>query len=144
MPIRIMMSAMLVLVSGCTTVHDLGGGRYIVPRVAEVRSPFGTNMGFVMLEACDGVPQDASWSSPLASGTQYMNCRGITEWEPLGSQGQGGQIVSGLLQAGGLLGLGALMPASTSSATLSTPGTGTPGTFSVPGGGLGGHVGKGH
>jgi hypothetical protein len=113
------------LMTGCTTVHDLGGGRYIVPRVAEVRSPFGTNMGFVMLESCDGVPQDASWSSPLASATQYVNCRGITEWEPLGSQGQGGQIVSGLLQAGGLLGLGALMPASTSSTTSSATSSAT-------------------
>jgi hypothetical protein len=143
MPI-LLMSLVVMLISACTTVHDLGGGRYIVPRVAEVRSPFGTNMGFVMLEACDGVPQEATWSEPLASATRYVNCRGVTEWEPLGSQGQGGQIVSGLLQAGGLLGLGALMPASTSSATISTTGAPSSGTFSLPGGSVGGHVGKGH
>lgn len=117
----------VLLLSGCTTVHDLGGGRFVVPRVAEVRSPFGTNMGYVMLETCDGVPQEAHWSEPFASATKYVNCHGLTDWQPLGSQGQGGQIVSGVLNAGALVGMGALMgnPSATAaqSQTIVAPAT---------------------
>jgi len=109
----------LLAMAGCTTVHDLGGGRYVVPRVAEVRSPFGTNAGFVMLETCDGVQQEAQWSQPFASAIEYRNCQGLTDWQPMSSQGQGGQIVSGLLQAGGLVGMGALLPASNATAVQS-------------------------
>lgn len=113
-----------LVLTGCTTVHDLGGGRYVVPRVAEVRSPFGTNAGFVMLETCDGVPQDAQWSKPFASALDYRNCQGLTDWQPVSSQGQGGQIVQGALTGIGMGVLGATMPGSSSSsaatATMST------------------------
>lgn len=82
--------------SACTTVHDLGGGRYVVPRTAEVRSPFGTNMGAVMLESCDG--KDNAYFPWV---TDYRNCQPIKDWAAFSSPGQGGQIA-----AGALVGLG--------------------------------------
>jgi hypothetical protein len=110
---------LIAVLAGCTTVHDLGGGRYMVPRVAEVRSPFGTNAGFVMLETCDGIPHDASWTEPLAGATEYRNCQPYTAWIPISSQGQGGQILSGILQAGALVGAGALIQGPSAAASVS-------------------------
>ena len=102
-----------VLLLGCTTVHDLGNGRAVVPRTAEVRSPFGTNMGFVMLENCE-----ARQIRPGAT-TEYVDCHGVTDWVPMSSQGQGGQIAAGALNAAGLGILGAVMPSQSVSATQS-------------------------
>jgi hypothetical protein len=91
-------------VTGCTTVHDMGNGKYLVPRTVEERSLLGTNMGFAWIEQCDGKP------NPNQPGMIYERCEAITEKVPMSSQGQGGQIASGLLNAAGLWGLGALMP----------------------------------
>ena len=102
-----------LLLVGCTTVHDVGNGRAIVPRTAEVRSPFGTNMGFVMLENCE-----ARQIRPGAT-TEYVDCHGVTDWVPMSSQGQGGQIAAGALNAAGLGILGAVMPSQGVSATQS-------------------------
>lgn len=104
---------LLGLLVGCTTVHELGNGRAVVPRTAEVRSPFGTNATWTMLENCE-VRQERPGTS-----SEYVDCQGLTDWVPMSSQGQGGSIVAGALQAGGLLGLGALMPSNTVSATQS-------------------------
>lgn len=109
----------LLALAGCTSVHDLGGGRYIVPRAVEVRSPFGTNAGYVMLETCDGIERKESGLQPLFPTIDYVNCQGLTDWQPVSSQGQGGQIVSGVLQAGGLVGMSALLPSSSATAVQS-------------------------
>jgi len=109
--------SVLLVITGCTSVVDLGGGRYIVPRAAEVRSPFGTNMGFAMLQSCDGVVQTEDGLQPLVPTVEYRNCQGVTDWQPMFSQGQGGQIVQGVMTFGGLIGLGAVMPASTTTVT---------------------------
>lgn len=109
----------LLALAGCTTVHELGGGRYVVPRVAEVRSPFGTNAGFVMLETCDGIERKESGFRPIWPAIDYVNCQGLTDWQPVSSQGQGGQIVSGVLQAGGLVGMSVLLPSSSATAVQS-------------------------
>ena len=107
---RIIVSLCLLALSACTTTHDLGGGRYIVPAVVEVRSPFGTNMGFAMAQMCDGAVQSEEGLQPLMPTIEYRNCQQITDWYPMYSQGQGGEIVQGLLTFGGLIGLGAVMP----------------------------------
>lgn len=94
-----------LLLVGCASYNDIGNGRFDVTKTTEVRSPFGTNMGFARVENCEGVkehPQDIS--------IQFVDCHPMTDWVPMSSQGQGGIIASGLLQAGGLVGLGALMP----------------------------------
>lgn len=101
---RILMAISLLILSGCTTTHDLGNGKYLVPRAVEERSLFGTNMGFAWIEQCDGL------ADPKKFGIMYENCKEVTAKVPMSSQGQGGQIASGLLQAAGFWGLGALMP----------------------------------
>jgi len=101
----------LGLLVGCTTVHELGNGRVVVPRTAEVRSPFGTNATWTMLENCQSRPL------PPGQGTDYVDCHGLTDWVPMSSQGQGGQIAAGALNAAGLGILGAVMPSNAVSAT---------------------------
>ncbi len=95
---------LFAITTACTTTHDLGDGKYLVPRTVEERSLFGTNMGFAWIEQCDGQPD------PKQPGMLYANCQAVTHKIPMSSQGQGGQITSGLLNAAGLWGLGALMP----------------------------------
>jgi hypothetical protein len=68
-------------------------GRYEVPRTAEVRSPYGTNVTFGKLDNC-----------AKALG-QYVDCTTVIDWQMVSSQGQGGQITAGALQGLGL-GLG--------------------------------------
>lgn len=113
-------SVVVLALAGCTTVHDLGGGRYVVPRAVEVRSPFGTNAGYVMLEMCDGIERKESGLRPLFPAMDYINCQGLTDWQPVSSQWQGGQVVSGVLQAGGIVGAGLLIPSSSATAIQST------------------------
>lgn len=103
-----LIAVVVLFLAGCTSTHDLGGGRYLVPRTVEERSLFGTNMGFAWIEACDGM------ADPKQPGMIYRNCLAVTEKIPMSSQGQGGQITSGLLNAAGLWGLGALIPGGSS------------------------------
>ncbi len=142
MPRFIMPFLFLITLSACTTVHEWGNGRVAVPRVVEVRSPFGTNAGFVMVEDCEGHVKVEEGLQPLFPETIYTDCHAMTGWVPTSSQGQGGQIVQGLLNGAGLVGLGALMPStsvnassnamssassksvSSSSATAFSPGSG--------------------
>jgi len=93
-----------LVMMGCTTAHDLGNGKFLVPRAIEERSLFGTNMGFAWIESCDGQ------ADPKQPGMLYRNCEAVTQKIPMSSQGQGGQVVSGALQMIGLFGLGALLP----------------------------------
>jgi len=77
-------------VTACTSVANLGNGRYAVPTAAEVRSPFGSNIAFGKLENCLGVQE-----SPGATMV-YTDCHTIRDWsEALATQGQGGQILGG-------------------------------------------------
>jgi hypothetical protein len=124
---RYLYAVCLLLLVGCTTAHDLGGGRYLVPRAIEERSLFGTNMGFAWIEACDGM------ADPKQPGMLYRNCEPVTEKIPMSSQGQGGQITSGLLNAAGLWGLGALMPSG--SVTNNASAVASPTTVVKPSGG---------
>jgi hypothetical protein len=98
---------------GCASYADLGNGRYAKTAFSEHRSPVGTNGGFMRLESCPGEAPGVFENRPAPK------CDPLTEWVPVSSQGQGGQIAAGLLQAGGLLGLGALMPANGAAATQS-------------------------
>ena len=102
-----------MLLVGCVSTHDLGNGRHAVPRTAEVRSPYGTNVTFAKLDDCDRVV------GPNKTTQEWINCITIVEWHLVSSQGQGGQITAGALNAAGLGLLGALMPANAVSATQS-------------------------
>lgn len=82
------------LLVACSTVASLGDGRYAVTRTSEVRSPFGTNMGWTKLENCAGTYKAGENG---VKDWEYSDCKPLSNWTPLGSQGQGGQIVGGAL-----------------------------------------------
>jgi hypothetical protein len=80
------------LLIGCASYHDAGNGRYNVTETTEVRSPFGTNMGFARIANCKGEkahPNDLSMT--------LTDCNPVTSWIPMSSQGQGGAIAGGAL-----------------------------------------------
>lgn len=127
---RAILAISLLVMTGCTTVHELGEGRYLVPRTVEERSLLGTNMGFVWIEDCLGRVD------PKQPGMIYEGCIRVTERVPMSSQGQGGQILSGLLNAAGFWGLGALMSSGSVSNSASSV---VNQSVTVPGHGHGGH-----
>lgn len=100
-----------VLLVGCTTAFQRADGTYDVPRSVEVRSPFGTNAGFVKLEHC------ATKVSPWYWFAEYTDCHAKKNWAVTQSQGQGGQLAAGAMVGLGF-GLGSVF-ANTSSATSS-------------------------
>lgn len=104
------LAALLLTATGCTSVANLGGNKVAIPRTVEDRSPFGTNMGFARVEVCD-VKQDED--AILFTNKEYVNCLPVTGWQPMSSQGQGGQIVEGALIGGGIAGGAALLRPST-------------------------------
>lgn len=116
-PWKTLALCMLFFLTGCTTVYEMSDGRYIVPRMAEVRSPFGTNTSWTMLEACE-----KEVTNEYKFGVQYEGCKQLTQWMPLSSPGAGGLIVQGALIGGGLAGAGALAGSvsSSSSAVLNS------------------------
>jgi len=75
-----------LLISGCATYADLGEGHVARTVVTEERSMFGTNMGFSKLQHCE---KDAKG--------ELVNCRDLTAWVPMWSQGVGGQVMGGAL-----------------------------------------------
>jgi hypothetical protein len=75
-----------LLLSGCATYADLGQGHVARTLVSEERSSFGTNMGFSKLQHCEKNDKG-----------ELCNCRDLTAWIPMWSQGVGGQVVSGAL-----------------------------------------------
>lgn len=118
MNIVISIALLLIGFSGCTTVYERGNGRVVVPRSVEIRSPFGTNAGFVMAEDCEKYPPiPEEGLQPLFPEPVYGDCRPLTGWVPMSSQGQGGQMVQGLLIGAGTVGLGAVMPSGTNAAS---------------------------
>lgn len=116
----------IILVSllvGCTTTYQISEHEYAVTQATEERSSFGTNTGGARIAYCDRRENPvSSWTEPFASKWIYdVNCVPQTPWQVVSSPGQGGQIVSGVAQAGGLIGLGVLtnVGGSTVSATQS-------------------------
>jgi hypothetical protein len=117
----------LLTLVGCTSVADLGGGRWAVPETIEVRSPFGTNAGYVRLQNCAWeLVKDATFEH-----YEYKNCHTMHSWTPIQSQGQGGQIAIGAGIGLGA-GLGAAFGGIGSSSASSAASTST---VIVPGGG---------
>jgi hypothetical protein len=109
----ILLPCVLLLLGGCASYIDYGGGRYGVTRVSEERSPFGTNAGFAYLENCEGR------TDPNKVGLQFSDCHPVTPVLIISSQGVGGQIVGGALTGLGF-GLGnAFAPSNGASAVQS-------------------------
>ena len=103
----------ILVLGGCASYFDLGSGRYAKTALSEARSPFGTNSGFARLESCKG--QKAHWYSSM----EYTDCQAMSEWQLVSSQGQGGQVAAGALNAAGLGILGAIMPSTSNAANAS-------------------------
>jgi len=104
MKVFLLITSVLMLLPGCTTVYDLGGGRYARVALSEERSPFGTNGAFIQLQNCKGEKQH-----PNDMNLSYSDCRPMSEWTPISSQGQGGLIVSGAFIGAGAGIAGALI-----------------------------------
>lgn len=134
-PLMFIVSAVLLALTGCTSVQDLGGGRWAVPETVEVRSPFGTNAGYVRLQNC---AREAT-SNPSFSQYDYVNCHTMHGWTPTQSQGQGGQVAIGMGIGLGA-GIGGVLGGASSSATAgSSSSSSAISVVPAGGGGHGGH-----
>jgi hypothetical protein len=78
--------ALPLLLVGCSTYAELGQGHVARTLVSEERSAFGTNMGFSKLQHCE-----------KTKAGELVNCTDLSGWQPMYSQGVGGQIVGGAL-----------------------------------------------
>ena len=118
---RLALLCLAVLVSGCASYIDYGDGRYGVTRVSEERSAFGTNGGFMILQNCEG--------KPGAYGMNFSDCKNMSDYTPIYSQGVGGQVVGGALTGLGF-GLGSVFSgaggasSSASSSAITAPAKG--------------------
>lgn len=101
--------------TACATYHDAGNGHYNITKTTEDPHLFGTNMGFARIENCVGTKDPAY---PLSS-MKFSECNPVTQWIPMSSQGQGGQIVGGALTGLGF-GLGSAFGASSGSSAISS------------------------
>lgn len=110
-----------VLLGGCHSAYDLGGGKWMVTQATEQRSPGGTNMGFSRVAICDGPKERTSFGSPFWGAEDYQNCEAKSEWIASSSQGQGGQVAAGALIGVGIGAAGAVMGGSSAtSSSLAT------------------------
>ena len=87
----------LLGLAGCTTDAALTNGRYLHTIVTEVRSPFGTNMGFAKVEECARATDQQNVLT-----YRYTDCVDRSGLIPMSSQGQGGQIAQGVLIGAGV------------------------------------------
>lgn len=117
------------LLAGCISPYKIPGtdDQFLVTKHSELRSPFGTNGGFDFLERCTGPDKvvlfyfegDFTQCKPVAysaltvgeecstkDGLTFCTERSLIR-EHKSSQGQGGQIVSGMLNAAALGGVAA-------------------------------------
>jgi hypothetical protein len=108
-----------LVLTGCASYIDYGDGRYGVTKVSEQRSPFGTNGGFAVLQNCEGRYGNL--------GLEFTDCHDLTNYHPIYSQGQGGQVVSGALTGLGFglgsafSGAGSVSSSAVSSSAVSVP-----------------------
>lgn len=99
---RIVFLVLLVLfVGGCVSPYQESAGTYIKTAHTEFRSPFGTNDSFSKLQRCEGPDRKVLFYLE----DDFKNCVDLTleeklAWDHGYSQGQGGQIVSGAMNAG--------------------------------------------
>lgn len=110
---------LIVTLVGCTTVFQRADGTYDVPRNVEVRSPFGTNVGFVKLEHC------LKGEKNQLGVMEYTDCHLQKDWVPTQSQGQGGQVAAGALIGLGFGLGGAFGPSNGASASSSSSSSAT-------------------
>lgn len=99
----------LVFTLGCTSVVKKQDGTFDVPRQVEVRSAFGTNQSAMRIDNCKR-------EVFRVVSNEYLDCTEVLPYANASSQGQGGQIVSGMVMGLGF-GLGLAHGGSTQNAT---------------------------
>ena len=93
----------LSVLAGCVSPHREASGSYIKVAHTEFRSPFGTNNSFARLQRCKG----PEYLVLFYTERDFKECKDLPNeeafaWQHGYSQGQGGQIVEGLMNAGAL------------------------------------------
>lgn len=97
----------LPLLGGCVSPYKEASGTFLKASTVETRSPFGTNMTYAVIERCKG-PQTVVLFYFDADFTECVPVKDFDGWWTLGySQGQGGQVLSGLMNAAALGGVAA-------------------------------------
>lgn len=92
---------LIFALSGCISPHKEASGTYIKTAHTEYRSLLGTNNSFAQLQRCDGPKKSVLF---YLEG-DFTNCQTLPleeslAWQHGYSQGQGGQILSGAMNAG--------------------------------------------
>ena len=98
----------LITLTACVTPYKEMGGTYIKTSQTEMRSPFGTNQAFARLERCKGPDRVVAFYLEA----DFRECTLLTkaeqdEWMHGWSQGQGGQVAAGMMNAAALGGVAA-------------------------------------
>lgn len=94
-------SIMLLVLAGCVSPHKEASGTYIKTAHTEFRSPFGTNDSFAKLQRCKG----PEYMVLFYTEGDFHDCKDLPleevyAWQHGYSQGQGGQILEGMMNAG--------------------------------------------
>ena len=84
--------SLVMLLAGCSTYAELGQDHVARTLVTEERSAFGTNMGFAKLQHCE-----KKFANTDKTAYELVNCTDLSGWQPMSSQGTGGQVVGGAL-----------------------------------------------
>ncbi len=106
---RIVMLALSIMVlAGCLSPYKEASGTYIKTAHSEFRSPFGTNNSFAKLQRCRGPEKVVLFYFEA----DFTDCKDLDMsetmlWSHGYSQGQGGQVVSGAMNAAALGGVAA-------------------------------------
>lgn len=99
----------LALLAGCVSPYKESDGKYLKLAAPEERSPFGTNFVFARLQRCDGPQKKVLfYMDKDFSNCEWLKPEEQFAWQHGYSQGQGGQIVEGAMNAGALGGLAAV------------------------------------
>lgn len=103
--IYVAVAVLIVTISGCISPYKQPDGSFLITKHTEVRSPFGTNGGYDFLERCQGPEKKVLFYTE----SDFSNCQQVKleEHQKItanhkSSQGQGGQIIEGMMNAGAL------------------------------------------
>ena len=128
------LASVSALTTACETVYDYGNGRVAKVSTAALRDPFGTNVVYSKLDHCERYVVKEEGIQPLFPKYEYKDCHPLVDWSVGHSQGQGGQIAAGAMQALGV-GLGlANMPVGSSNVTATGGNAASNTTVNVVGG----------
>lgn len=99
---------LVAMLGGCLSPHYEGNGKYVLEVTTAERAPLGTNVVHSRLQRCDGPTNVVLfYLQSNFTNCQYLSIEEQYAWQFGYSQGQGGQIVSGMMNAAALGGVAA-------------------------------------